>query len=285
MTDTFTLLGTTFNNVAGFRAKDSGGTVQTFEQGGDSDPADDGKTHLFLYVPRDGRTISITIVRSSSSATGTVDWGDGSTSSITSNTLSHTYAAKGKYEIVITVTAGHICFNSASFGATNASNQANLLRTQVWERVYFYDANCWLGTEEPGTIAGVTFYNCSNLKKVVIKRPEITKTSTSMFASCYALESVTLPASLTSFANYAFRYDPRIDIVTIPASVTALASAFYLCVSLKEVHMLPTTPPTIGSTCFTGTPSDMVIYVPTGSLADYQAAENWSTYASQMVEE
>ena len=34
MTDTFTLLGTTFNNVAGFRAKDSGGTVQTFEQGG-----------------------------------------------------------------------------------------------------------------------------------------------------------------------------------------------------------------------------------------------------------
>lgn len=251
--------------------------------GGETDPADDGKTHLFLYVPRDGRTISITIGRSSSTMTGTVDWGDGSTTSITSNTLSHTYAAKGRYEIVITVTSGHIYFTSASFGAASAGTQANLLRTQVWERVYLYDANCWLGASE--ATPQVTFNNCSNLKKVIIKRPEITTTSTSMFASCYSLESVTLPTSLTSFANYTFRYNSLMDNVTIPASVTALSGAFNNCVNLKEVHMLPTTPPTISTSCFTGTPSDMVIYVPTGSRSDYQAAENWGTYASQMVEE
>lgn len=54
MTDTFTLLGTTFNNVAGFRAKDSGGTMQTFTQGGG------GASNFVLLTTLDMGTISTT---------------------------------------------------------------------------------------------------------------------------------------------------------------------------------------------------------------------------------
>jgi hypothetical protein len=36
---------------------------------------------------------------------------------------------------------------------------------------------------------------------------------------------------------------------------------------------------------FTNIPSDCVIYVPNDSLAEYQEATNWSTYAAKMVGE
>lgn len=51
-------------------------------------------------------------------------------------------------------------------------------------------------------------------------------------------------------------------------------------------HVLPTTPPTLANTnAFTAIPADCIIYVPAASLAAYQAATNWSTYASRMVGE
>ena len=54
--------------------------------------------------------------------------------------------------------------------------------------------------------------------------------------------------------------------------------------------MKPTTPPTLAnSNAFSSIASDCVIYVPYSEdhsiLAAYQAASNWSTYASRMVEE
>jgi hypothetical protein len=51
---------------------------------------------------------------------------------------------------------------------------------------------------------------------------------------------------------------------------------------MKEYHILPTTPPTAGTTIFNYIPSDCIIYVPKGHLTDYQTATNWSTYASYM---
>ena len=60
--------------------------------------------------------------------------------------------------------------------------------------------------------------------------------------------------------------------------------AFNYCNNLVNIILLPTTPPTLGSSVFNSISSSAVITVPKGSLNAYQTATNWSTYADKMVE-
>jgi len=63
------------------------------------------------------------------------------------------------------------------------------------------------------------------------------------------------------------------------------SNAFYYCYGMKSLIMLPTSPPTLGSSnALSNNASDRKILVPNGSLSAYQSASNWSTYASQMEE-
>ncbi len=66
------------------------------------------------------------------------------------------------------------------------------------------------------------FYNCTNLKTVLLKST-IKTISQGMFAYCTSLEEITLPASLTLINRYAFQYS-GIKNITIPAGVTRLGA-------------------------------------------------------------
>ena len=95
-----------------------------------------------------------------------------------------------------------------------------------------------------------------------------TSVSGDFLRACSALVSLTLPATLTSFSGYAYSW-PN---------------------SLKELHCLPTTPPTNDNTRLVNSlPDNCVIYVPYSEdhsiLEAYQTATNWSVGASKMVEE
>ena len=70
--------------------------------------------------------------------------------------------------------------------------------------------------------------------------------------------------------------------VDIPENVTSIGSyAFYGCKSLQYIRIEATTPPTLSST--TAIPSTIgAIYVPDESVAAYQAATNWSSFASKI---
>ncbi len=88
----------------------------------------------------------------------------------------------------------------------------------------------------------------------------------SAFASCYSLAYVSVPKSDTTIDNYAFRYVRGI-----------------------EYHFLKTTPPTLGTNVFQSINNNTKIYVPYSAdhsvLNAYKTATNWSTYASNIVEE
>lgn len=88
-------------------------------------------------------------------------------------------------------------------------------------------------------------------------------------------------------------YDSNGDIVagtivttiTVPSTVTSIGVDAFGCRGLTELHMEPTTPPIVPDGAITDIPAGCTIYVPVGTLADYQAATGWSAVASQMQEE
>ena len=53
--------------------------------------------------------------------------------------------------------------------------------------------------------------------------------------------------------------------------------AFMSCTHLDTVHMLDTVPPTLAANAFQGASSNLIILVPCGSAAAYNAASSWSS--------
>lgn len=80
-----------------------------------------------------------------------------------------------------------------------------------------------------------------------------------------------------------FQNCANMTIFYIPASVTSIgAYALYNCPNLRTLVSRAVEPPTLASTSISGTPSDMIIYVPDASVDAYKAASGWSTYASRI---
>ena len=92
-----------------------------------------------------------------------------------------------------------------------------------------------------------------------------------------------IPGNYTTIPTDTCR-ESIIKKLIIPETVTSIAhTAFRYNGALREVHMLPTTPPTIYSDTFTGGPADRVYYVPYSAdhsvLNAYKTANIWSTFA------
>ena len=140
------------------------------------------------------------------------------------------------------------------------------------------------------SIGTYAFHSCRGLTSITIPSG-VTSIGDYSFYNCYILKSIAIPSSVTSIGTYAFNGCHSLSSLTIPSDVTSIgANAFYSCYGAAEYHLLPTTPPVLGSSnAFYNIQSDCVIYVPYSSdhsiLEAYKAASNWSTYASRMQEE
>ena len=95
---------------------------------------------------------------------------------------------------------------------------------------------------------------------------------------------LTLPENYKG-ENYVIGYNAfyrcsSLTSVTIPNSVTSIGyDAFRGCDSLASIHLLGETPPTVGSDNFTNKQYiNMIVYVPKGTLATYQAADTWKNF-------
>lgn len=125
-------------------------------------------------------------------------------------------------------------------------------------------------------------YSCSS-----ITIPSgVTSIGVYAFNYCYALVSIVIPSGVTSIGTSMFHSCNSLSSITIPSNVASIGSdAFGSCPSLAKMTFLPTSPPTASNrSAFSSYPADRVVYVPSGKLATYQGATNYTNITNQMVE-
>ena len=92
-----------------------------------------------------------------------------------------------------------------------------------------------------------------------------------------------IPDGTLRIGDTAFYGLSGITSVTVPDSVTSIGDyAFSECSSMVSITFTSERPPVGTYYMFQGTDPNLVIYVPAASVAAYKAANNWSTYASQI---
>lgn len=237
---------------------------------------DDGNAYVYVYLtnPND-LDARIYISSSNPAGTYTVDWGDGNTETAGGSAyIDHTYQKTGFYTVKLTVITG-----TPRLGG---SGNTWLMGGGSSERPIYQYKLMGLETGDWG-IASQEFADYSNSIAIYARRCPYLAYSALNARSCKALSTLELPAIASNYASYQFNGCFGIKEVTIPKEVTNIGSYVFRDCGIISFHMESSTPPTLGSGAFNG--CEVTIYVPTGSLTTYQAAENWSTYANNMVEE
>lgn len=136
------------------------------------------------------------------------------------------------------------------------------------------------------TLGASSFGYCHSMKYATLSN-SITSFGNNALYTCYSLKEITIPNGVTSVGANIFNTCYSLTKAFVSSSVTYMNNGvFAYCYGLKEIHFYSSTPPTLGGTgVFNSIPSDCRIYVPSESLEDYKAANNWSSKASQMVGE
>ena len=163
------------------------------------------------------------------------------------------------------------------------------------------------------SIDAYAFQKCTSLTSVTIPA-SVTSIGSNPFAYCDLLESITvnpgntvysspngcnaiiktadhllvlgckntvIPNDVTTIYGDAFYGCIGLTSIEIPASVSNIyASAFGRCSNLEEIRVWAVTPPATFTLCFNYVPTDIPVYVPMGSLADYQNYNNSYGYTS-----
>lgn len=126
------------------------------------------------------------------------------------------------------------------------------------------------------------FNNCLSLTSIEIPN-SVTSIGSNAFAGCSSLTSLNIPNGVTSIGNYAISRCYNLRSIDIASSVNSIETyAFQNCSGLTNVTIYADTPPTLGSSVFTGT-SMCPIQVPNDSVNAYKTATNWTTYANRIV--
>ena len=153
--------------------------------------------------------------------------------------------------------------------------------TKIDKDTFFHFENL-SGVTLPNSLIEIgeeAFYACSGLMHVVIPN-NVTSIGRLAFCSC-GLRDVTFGNSVTTIEANAFVRCGKLRTVTLPSSVTSLGDgAFSHCHVLETVTCKATIPPTMGNAVFGDDRWLSSIYVPSGSVDAYKAADGWKDYAS-----
>lgn len=152
-----------------------------------------------------------------------------------------------------------------------------------------FGSNSYIKTVE--VPAGVTtlgvgvWQQCSALQTVTL--PEgITELPEATFLQCTNLQNPTLPHGLKSIGKQAFAYCTNITAITFPSAVSSIGEqAFlaqdyptYMQTKLTAVTVHSRTPCPIAQNAFMTKTYNGTLYVPTGCVDAYKAAEGWKNF-------
>lgn len=137
------------------------------------------------------------------------------------------------------------------------------------------------------TASNTLLYGCKNS----IIPNSVTSIGREAFYSCRGLTSIIIPNSVTAIGSSAFNGCTGLTSIIIPNSVTTIgAYAFENCIGLTDAYSYIQDPSkvTVGYDAFYVSGSfdysSRTLHVPVGTLAAYQADNNWYPYFGQIVE-
>ena len=198
-------------------------------------------------------------------------------SALTSVTIPNSVTSIGNYaflgctgltslHIPASVTSiGNLAFNGCT-GLTSVTIPSSV--TSIREMAFFYCS----GLDTITVDAENSTYNSQDNCNAIIE----TKTNT-LIAGC---NNTTIPSTVTSIARGAFYCCTGLTSVIIPASVTKIGEeAFSYCSGLEKIESLAETPPTCGSSVFSGVDKNKcVLSVPEKSINAYKTAYGWKDF-------
>lgn len=163
-----------------------------------------------------------------------------------------------------------VTYNSKSYSVTSIGMYA------------FYDCDDLTSVTIPNSVTNIgdwAFANCIGLTSVTIPN-SVTSIGENAFTLC-GLTSVIIPNSVTSIEENAFSFCSGLTSVTIPNSVTSIGNrAFSYCSGLTSVTCFATKPPQMGDNVFDKDIYTCTLYVPSGSINAYQAADIWYKFTN-----
>ncbi|MEA4937309.1 MAG: leucine-rich repeat domain-containing protein, partial [Paludibacter sp.] len=116
------------------------------------------------------------------------------------------------------------------------------------------------------TLGAYAFQECRQITVSELPSGLQGSIGTRTFQNCSKMTFSRIPAGITSLGSYAFRSCSRVETLIFPAGLTSIGNqVFDKCAGLKNIYIEKETPPTLGTTPFSGVSlSDITLYVPIG---------------------
>ena len=133
------------------------------------------------------------------------------------------------------------------------------------------------------SIGGTAFRDCDALTSIVIP-DNVTSLGYGAFIGCDNLTSVTIGNGITSIDGETFAACESLTTVTIGNSVNLIDSnAFSGCKALSDFYCNAIVPPAITTSSFHTYENKTCLYVPAGTISEYQSSD-WSKYFQNIKE-
>lgn len=133
----------------------------------------------------------------------------------------------------------------------------------------------------PNSLASIgdfAFYECTGLTSVTLPNSLIS-IGEGAFSYCSSLTSMMLPDSVASIGVSVFWSCSGMTYLTLPASLSSIGdNAFWGCSSLESI-LIQCLVPIKCNPCFSNNVvQDAVLYVPVGTLAEYEKVDPWRNF-------
>jgi hypothetical protein len=131
-------------------------------------------------------------------------------------------------------------------------------------------------------IGSSAFSHCSGFTGSLTIGNSVIKICNDAFRDCSGFTgSLTIGNSVTYIGRFAFNDCSGFTSLALPASVTSIDNyAFEDCTGLMMMTVLAETPPALGTDVFKEVSTTIPLYVPCGSLADYQSVSGWNSFTN-----